>query len=75
MKPLVVGCRKVANLKFISTVIDLCCPFQNRIVKVPVIILCIWPTFLNSLIPKSTLMSLWISFLFRICVLLFNSQG
>ena len=64
MKHLDVGSRKVANWKFISIIVGFCCPFQNCIVKLPVTILCRWPIFFNSLILKSTLMSLWISFFF-----------
>jgi hypothetical protein len=46
LKPLDVGSRKVANLKFISSVSDFCCPFQNCIVKVTIIICCRWSNFL-----------------------------
>jgi hypothetical protein len=43
LKLLDVGSRKVANLKFISSISDFCCPFQNCNVKV---IFWRWPNFL-----------------------------
>ena len=75
-KPLDVGSQKVANLKFIASVSDFCYPFRNYIAELPVVMFCTRPNFLfpNSEIYINVTADLFF-FLFRICVLLVNSQG